>query len=437
MFDNNYFDCTSIKLNSYLKAKTITNQPLFFNNLSTLLGAIALSLIFSQTVLAQSFGGYCISQANDSNLTEDKKIKSNLSGSSLKIEVNRNDRAYTIAIDRHNQRKLLLEQAEKPSIIAQMTLAQAGGQIKNIVLGQDDWLWIDRSAIDYIMKVDFARQPPSFESPIKLPELSAKPCHFLRRLFKKCQHGEYSYSTALNRVFVNGYPIRSWRKQKYLNLEFVAGKKQPVPELLQQAVLVADIPQWNGALFKKPSGEALFYDGTKVVDLSADFRRLKDGANFNDWNIRTTAGGRSFLGKFVGRMGNEPLFLMELKAQPGFKPVYLPEDFNQRWLDLFTFPDDPNSTLWIITRKGILAEVDRKIKTIVDLPSLSFIRRLKPERLNSVEQNRDVLAFTVKQEGVKSNTDYLLKTKSVDDNCETVVNLQQPIILKKSEQPEA
>ncbi len=400
------------------------------SNLLTIITAAATGLLFSQSVVAQSFSGYCISQKNN-NPEEKKQPRLLLDESSSPITVTRNDRIYAISVDNINQRKLLLKRAGEQSVISQTTLSQEGGQINNLILGEDNWLWIDRNAIDYIMKINFAEQSASFDPAIKLPELSAQPCHFFRRLFKKCRQGEYSYSSSLNRVFVSGYPTKSWRKQIYLHWEFVSGDKKSVPESLVEATFIADISEWNGALFQGKSGEALFYDGTKVINLSQDFLRLQNGKKFQNWDIRKTAGGRSFLGKFVGRTNNEPLFLMELKSTPGLKPVYLPKGFNSKWLELVTFPQDPKKILWIFARKAIFAEVKRKVQTIVRLPQFYFIKRLKPGSLSSSQQNNsNSVLFTVGKDKTKSTTDYLLLATSADADCETVIDIEKATILK-------
>ena len=284
------------------------------------------------------------------------------------------------------------------------------------------------------MKINFSEQTPRFESLIKLPELSAEPCHLLRRIFKKCHTGEYNYSPSLDSIFVSGYPKKSWGKQNYVNLKFVQGKKLPVPELLEEATFIADVPEWNGALFRQPSGEALLYDGVKVINLSSDFLRLQNGKSFQNWEIRETAGGRKFIGKFSSRSSKDPQFLMELNAKPGFKPIYLPEDFDQGWLEIFTFSQDPELPLWIITRNILFAEINRRVQTLVRLPSSSFVQRRSLKSLDYDKQNgENVIPFVVRQDEAKSVTNYLLREISDDANCETILDFNQPIILNKIE----
>ena len=428
MFDKNYFYCKSNNLDILFLYKIFTSKLFSLIKLSVSIGAIATVLLFSHSVMAQSFG-YCIAQENKEKLAAKKPIPLLQSSPNLQVSVKQGDREYIISLDQNNKRRLLLTQLGEQEPVAQMTLAQEGGRIVDFVVGEDNWLWIDRNAIDYIMKVNLSSDAVYFESPTKLPELSARPCYFFQRLFNKCRPGEYNYSSSLNRVFVSGYPKKSWRKRNYIHLEFISGEEKPVPESLTEATFVADIPEWNGALFKQPSGEALFYDGNTVTNLSESFLKLNNGDRFKDWDIRKTAGGRSFLGKFKGRKKSEPLFLMELNSQPGFTPVYLPEDFDEKWLEPVTFSGDRDRLLWIISRKTIFAEVKRKVKAVVNLPPSFFINRLKnPALLASNKDN--TLLFKVKEEETKSAANYLLKGIVDLDNCDTVIDFKRPITLR-------
>ncbi|WP_229638739.1 hypothetical protein [Waterburya agarophytonicola] len=403
-------------------------------HLSTSIGAIATTVLFSQSVLAESFGGYCIAQKNENNLKQEAREMLSEKEQDLAVTAERKNSQYTITVDRTNGKQLLLQQAGEKNAIDQMTLAPEGGQITDLILGQDDWLWIDRNAIDYMMKVHFAEDTANFDSPVKLPELSAQPCHLLRRLFKKCTRGEYNYSPSLGSVFVSGYPTRSWVKQKYIHLEFISGKRKPIPELLEQATFIADVPEWNGALFRNTTGEALFYDGAVVIDLSQDFLKLQGGENFQDWEVKKTAGGRTFMGKFASRTVEDPLFLMELTPKPGFKPVYLPEYFERNWLEVFTLPQDPDLTLWIVTGKAIFAEIDRRTQILVSLSPLSSIPKWKLHdwmAKQDIESDNQAILFSIQNETNQEITDYLLRDITANTNCEVVLDFEQPIILKE------
>ena len=421
MFYKNNFNYKPNNLNILLFYKIFALKLFSSIKLSTSMGAIATTLLFSHSVMAQSLKEYCIVRENKEELVAKKPLGLLYDTSDLKVTVNKDDRQYIISLDQNNRRKLLLTRVGEREPIAQMTLAQEGGHITNFTVGEDNWLWIDRNAIDYVMKINLLPNNPYFESPTRLPELSAQPCYLFQRLFKKCRPGQYNYSSSLNRVFVGGYPIKSWRKRNYLHLEFVSGEKKPVPESLMEAKFVGDIPEWNGALFRLSSGEALFYDGKTVTNLSEDFLKLNNGDKFKDWNIRKTAGGRSFLGKFKGRKNGDPLFLMELNSQPGFTPVYLPEDFNERWLEPVTLASDRDRILWIVTRKTIFAEVKRQLQAVVNLPQSFFIERLKNRVLASNKD--DTLLFPVKEKETKLTTNYLLKETAATDNCDTIINL--------------
>lgn len=436
MFDKNYFGRKFNRLSVSSISQILTLNIFESIRFSTTFGAIATVLLFSQSVVAQSFEGYCVTQKSEEELAAIKATSLLQAIPEPKVTVTKSDREYTISIDPNNRKKLLLTQAGQKEPVAQMTLAQEGGQIVDLDLGDNDWLWIDRNAVDYVMKVNLASNTPYFELPTKLPELSAQPCHFLRRLFKKCHPGNYSYSSSLGRVFIGGYPTTSWRKRNYLHLESIEGEQKAVPESLTEARFITDVPEWNGALFRQPSGEALFYNGDFVIDLSQDFLKLNNGKKFKDWDIRRTAGGRSFLGKFTGRTNNEPLFLMELDSKPGLMPVYLPEDLNDKWLEPFTFSEDPEHTLFIITRKAIFAEVGRKIQTVVNLPSSFAIKKLKEEDLNYIaQQDNKFILFKVRTNQTKLSTSYLLQGIVGTDKCDTVINFDKPITLKNNSKP--
>ena len=428
MFYKNHLHYKSNNLNNLLFHKISTVKLFSLIKLSTGIGAIAITLLFSHKVVAQSFGGYCVARENKEKLAAKKPIGLPKEPD-LKVTVKKGDRQYIVSLDQNNNRRLLLTQVGEQKPVAQMTLAEEGGLIVDLAVGEDNWLWIDRNAIDYVMKINLSSDAIYFESPTTLPELSAQPCYFFQRLFDKCRPGQYNYSSSLDRAFVSGYPIKSWRKRNYLHLEFVSGNEKSVPEPLTEAVFIADVPEWNGALFRKPSGEALFYDGNTVTNLSQDFLELNNGDKFKDWDIRKTAGGRSFLGKFKGRKKGEPLFLMELKSQPGFTPVYLPEDFDEKWLEPVTFSGDPNRVLWIVTRKTIFAEAKRKVQAVINIPSSFFIKRLKNEALLAVNKDNTLL-FTVKGGKTKSTANYLLKEIVDPDNCDTIIDLERSMTLK-------
>lgn len=389
---------------------------------------IASTLIFSQTVLAESFGEYCVSKAKQT----DVKQQVALLQKSPEVSFSRNGVTYRVIVDESIQRQLLLEQEGKSSAIDQMTLAPEGGYINHLVMGQDNWLWIDRNVIDYLMLIKFQNQKAYFDSPIQLPELSSKPCHLIRRLLKRCEKGEYNYSPSLNRVFVSGYPKQMWGKKKYTHLEYVSGQERPVPELLEKAVFIADVPEWHGAIFRDHSGEALFYDGVDVVNISQAFLGLAEGEKFQDWDVQKTLSGRTFLGKFIERSSNDPLLLMELKAKPGLTPVYLPEDFPDRWLEVFTMPNDPKSKLWIMTRSKIGAEIDHKIQTTVKLSSSSTIKRPTLDHPLATEQSGgSTVSFTVKKNSSKSIINYFLRRSSPGVDCGQILDFGKPITLKE------
>ena len=389
------------------------------------------TLAITQSVLAESLEGYCISKVepkagkkSQAALLEEEPPPS--------VTVSRNDETFTIVVADTNPRELLLKREGETEAIDQIMLPPDEGKIVNLILGKDNWLWIDRNGPDYMMEVSFTGGAANFNSPKQLPELYSQPCHAIKRFFNRCEGKINSYySATLSRAFVSGYRRKSWGKKNYIHMEVISGEEQPVPELLAKTNFVADIPQWNGVLFQNPSGEALFYDGFTVTDLSEDFLNLEGGENFQDWDIQPTLGTRTFIGKSFNRYEDDPLFLMELKAEPGFKPIYLPQQLNKRqWFKLLMMPDDSQSTVWIITRKKILAAIGQGIKTVIALPPSSKPMDIFIDGAKSIEQFADgQILFEVYNYTLKSSQSYLLRQASPTVNCEMRLDSDRSISL--------
>lgn len=376
---------------------------------------ILITLATTQSAVAEAFGQYCISskkQITGKPEPQETLLEAALPQSVTQIQQNQ---TFTIAVDEFNNLALLLKFANNSKPVSEITLLGEGGIIVDLILGKDNWLWVDRTVTDYLIEVKFQGKTSYFDSPKELPELHTEPCSIIKRVLNKCQVERNSYySTTLNRAFVSGYPHQGWGRKKYQHLEFISGKEKPVPEALAKADFVADIPQWHGALFREPSGEALLYDGNTVANVSDSFLNLQKGDKFQDWEVKTTLSGRIFLGKFFGRFPNTPLFLLEPKKKPNFKPIYLPSELERGWLNVFTMPSDSQSNLWIITDNKILTEVNQKIQIVTYLPNSSSI-----PHPNSVEQLADgTISLIIKNQTSNSSKNYFLRKFSSPEECE-------------------
>ena len=340
---------------------------------------------------------------------------------------------YTIAL---LEREILLTEGQGTEPIDKLSIPYKSGRIDDLVFGQNDSLYIKGNQLDYITKIDFNRETPSFGSAMPFPELYRKPCTRFARFFDNCLRSFYStYSTTIGSAFVSGYlPLPSPRE--HVRLEVSPGSVKPIHKSLNWGggKYMGDVPSWNGFLFQHPKGNALFYDGVTVSDLSEDFLKLKSAEKFDNWSWKKADGGRTFIGKFTGRSKDDPSFLMELKNEPGFEPIFLPEELDVSWLRLATTQSSSKSRLWIVTRNSILAEVGNQLHTVVTIPQpFNIVGPISAEK----SKDGDIL-FTVEKENDRSESynkspiyiNYSLNLSSQLANCEVILNNDQPVLLE-------
>ena len=267
--------------------------------------------------------------------------------------------------------------------------------------------------------------PPFIRSVKHLPELYSQPCNKLYRFFwGRCDRKTFfSYSPTLNKVFIQGHRRTDWGGD-FAHLEISESGTKSVPEPLIYSGFVEDVPALNGVLFQDRSkGEALFYDGNKVTNLSNYFPQSNKVRQDRSWYFTQTSQERMFLAvDFVRSKGNP--FLVELR--PGLKLnfIYAPESLKNRWLKLFTLSND--SDLWGVSRKSILTEVKEKLQDIIIVSSSLSIKG----PLN-VEQLADgSIFFQVENTSNKSTKNYFLRPASPTANCEIMLDANKPVLLE-------
>ena len=167
--------------------------------------------------------------------------------------------------------------------------------------------------------------PPFIDSVENLPELYKKPCTKFSRYFWGCDRQTFfSYSPTLNKAFIQGHRRTDWGGD-FAHLEISESGTKSVPEPLIYSGFVEDVPALNGVLFGGDlEGEALFYDGNKVTNLSNYFPQSNKVRQDRSWYFTQTSQERMFLAvDFVRSKGNP--FLVELR--PGLKLnfIYAPE----------------------------------------------------------------------------------------------------------------
>ena len=256
-----------------------------------------------------------------------------------------------------------------------------------------------------------------------LPELYKNPCNKIERFFFECiPNTFYSYSPTLDRAFIQGYRKTDWRRD-FAHLEISESGTKSVPKALVNSGFVEDIPALNGALFQGHSGEALFYDGSQITNISSYFPKLKRETKVRSWYLEGTSEGRIFLAvDFVHSKGSP--FLMELQTGLRFIFIPVPKELENTYVKLFTLPND--SRLWGMAKNTILAEIDGKLKNILIVRSSLYIIKSA-----YVEQLADgSIAFQVENKKNKSITNYVLKHDSSASSCEITLDANRPIILE-------
>ena len=266
--------------------------------------------------------------------------------------------------------------------------------------------------------------PPFIDSVENLPELYSQPCNkFYRFFWGSCDRKTFfSYSPTLNRAFIQGHRQTDWGGD-FVHLEISESGTKSVPETLIDSGFVEDVPALNRVLFiGNLKGEALFYDGNKVINLSDYFLQSKKFKQDRRWLYRETSDVRVFLAvDFIRTQGNP--FIMELKPGLWFRFISVPKEFKDTLIDLFTLQKD--SRLWGIAGRNILAEVNGELQDIIIVPSLPNISGpIKVEQLADGS-----IYFQVKNTKTESTTNYFLRKASPTANCEIMLDFNKPVLL--------
>ncbi|MEM8723717.1 MAG: hypothetical protein AAGE84_31310 [Cyanobacteria bacterium P01_G01_bin.39] len=267
--------------------------------------------------------------------------------------------------------------------------------------------------------------PYFIDSVENLPELYEKPCNkFYRFVWGECERKTFfSYSPTLNRVFIQGHRRTDWRGD-FSHLEISPSGTKSVPESLVNSDFSEDISTLGGVLFRGDlEGEALFYNGNKVTNLSNYFPQSKNRKQGFKWDSIQTFDGRTFLAvDFVRTQGNP--FIMELKPGLRFRFIPVPKELKNTLIDLFTLPKD--SRIWAKAGKNILVEVNGELQNIIEASSLPNISGpIKVEQLADGS-----ISFQVKNRSSELTTNYFLRQASPKANCEIILDINKPVKLE-------
>ena len=273
--------------------------------------------------------------------------------------------------------------------------------------------------------------PPFIDSVENLPELYSQACNkFYRFVWGECDRETFfSYSPTLNRVFIQGHRRTDWVKD-FAHLEISPSGTKSVPESLVNSDFLEDIATLNGAVFQGDNGEALFYDGSKITNISFYFpnrekrKKRKKVNNYHprSWNIIKTYNERIFIVD-NGFYSQQSPFVMELKTGMNIEFIDVPKKVtNQPW-EFYTLKND--SRLWVISRKSVFAEVADELKEVIIA---------SPHNIITVNTITKQLAdgsvfFQVENTNTELITNYFLRKASSTANCEIMLDLNKPVEL--------
>jgi hypothetical protein len=308
------------------------------------------------STIAKTLSTYCITSAepnspsgeiNLSMIVRGKTFVVVASGDSLRIKKNKDDEAF----------------------YSRVSVPQADSNIVSIDLGKSEWLWVDGRDIDYMVKINLTSDPPTFGSPIELPELVVEPCSYLSSFFQLCARSQGTYSIVLDRVFIYGHRLTFLGLPDFVSFEMIAGQLKQLPPKLHDAYYMADVPKLNGVLFKNNANEVLFYDGIKVISLL--------GSSSDWWEVSVPPPNERTILAF----GIKARFLLELIKGPVLVPVSVPSKVleSRGVQSFFKMPNDPR--LWIMNDYSIVTEVKGSLKPVV-----TAMERINPRKLNRHER---------------------------------------------------
>lgn len=373
--------------------------------------------VITPSAIANPLGRYCLSQ-----MGQRPEAKSNSStGKLAEIVFDVEGESFRIVANNHD--RLLVMQGKETTPISTAKAPQPYGVIANLSVNDEGWLWIDGESLDYTASLSLDRQPPILGTPVAIPELYSDPCSFLSRWWGNCwMRVGGKYSPTLGRAFVSGHRPTFWGRASWVSYEVSVNETKILPEQLQEAVFMAELPSLGGVLFKGTSGEALFYDGVTVVDLFSNYSTPLPKNSWEIWGIRSTQNPeRTFLLGHGSR--KSPAMLAELRTELELIPISLPEKVTDQLLRLFTLPNDPR--LWAVARNSVLAEVEGELQTVVTVPEPYYI-----EGAISTGQTSDgFISFVLWNKDTNSSTDYFLRYASPTAQCKVTLNTDEPISL--------
>jgi hypothetical protein len=247
---------------------------------------------------AQSIGSYCLTKSPNNKVPEFRKSIDRSKLPDPQITFTHKGQAFHL-VATHN----VVQMYDAQNNLISDVHAQQDSEtlsFNELILGKSGWLWVDGYSNNYLVKMSFDESLPTFGQPQPMPVLYYERYSYLSQWLGDPYIERGHFSRSLDRVFISGYPLSylgisifGWPAK--ISYEIINGKQRLLPADLQDTTLegwfrydeksgnyiYADFPGFGGALFRSKTGDALFYDGDKVISL---FDKLKnEDGTYSRW----------------------------------------------------------------------------------------------------------------------------------------------------------
>ena len=162
-------------------------------------------------------------------------------------------------------------------LISQIEARQAGGgPILEFSLFDHGRIWMQGASTDYLSAIDERDGQPVLRPAQPLSMMTRGECDGVAAPDAACLPAQGSYSRALQRIFVKGYAGSAKNPQGRVipqSRQLVRGNFVAWPKELQGSDFYRDLPGLHAALFARPGGDLLLYDGVTVRPFDLPYPR--------------------------------------------------------------------------------------------------------------------------------------------------------------------
>jgi len=321
--------------------------------------------------------------------------------------------------------------------------------IRYLFITQDNWLFINSAYNNYMVDLNTPRPTLGDGEPTKIPAFYGGKCGKLKSWWNGggCVVSSLYHSKSLGRAIISGYYSTN-SGQKWTTVEILGGEIKTVLSPKKIFTVKADIPQYNGAILRGLSNEALFYDGKKVTELNLHIPKKRFSNTYPSWTVRVInkyekkskgkIGQRIYLTNIL--LGDEtPRFVTEIKkkAEPYTTKIPFSKEIEHEHLyqAFLSFPGDFRN--WGTTKNSILFELEGKYKTVLlisksfyipsSLRTIPHIREIMKGNKNSIGEPG--IVFDVINKKTEAFQTYYIKKMLSSDNCDVMLDPDNPVEL--------